>query len=1228
MNNKSVLRVAVLSESSKNRDENEYVDYNDEFFDISIDYIQGIANELGLKTEVISYPSIRKIYSAVLSGEVDLASGFTRTDKREHHFLFTDAMYTSTISVGYRNTDKVLEKEVELNWVCVSDTIYCDLLESRGYLHIKKVNCFLEAIRSLNEGESDAILDSYVSLIEYLNDTNLVMGKVYTPIWAKPIHVASFTRADNQLLVGIINKILNREKLGLTKYTIVSGSPYHQIDKMNAIVQSNQQFKKPIRFTLEDDIYPMFYRTSSGYTTGYVLDILNLLESRSNLSFEYVPLAKGETPEKLISEGKVDLLPVIVNETRDVNQVWSTKPYLKLKFVSMELKKGVDPSVEKVGVLLAGQHEENYMDSLNESNFGEHVEYFTDFMKLVVALDENKIQRAFVSENLVDIIIAQQIDQRFIVNSDVYRSVNLSMGVASNNRLLADVLNGTFMALNDYELKTIKRNYTMFNVSYGYEKTGVTKIIIAAIFVFFFLIFLGGWGWKNLSKKIYHSKKEAQHTKNELDLLQGIIDGLPTQVFIHDGNNHLLMTNCEEFVSGNCTKCKMRSKTGRSDLLVENAREIQHVIQNNDVIDRVTEIKNCHLQMKSVHLYRKCIVNNLGKTPLVLTAISDVTKQKEQQAELMNATEMAKGAVVAREQFLASMSHELRTPIAGMSGLIEMLKMQLKESESKLILDNIAAATHNLHMLVNDILDFSKMEANQLQLDLNKTCLIRDICEVLRTHHVAANKKDLYFEIEFEPTNINEVEIDNLRLNQILHNILSNAIKFTSRGGVTVQVNIHQSKINVNVADTGAGMTEDQKLKVFDPFVQADSSISRKYGGTGLGLAIVKDLVHLMGGELSIKSIIGIGTRVNFWLPLQVSSYFSQKLSSMNAVYSGDGNHIRQWLEIWTGECCLDKVIDVEVYHNGERKLTNSVHDILLCQSVSDFKRTDRKITKITESPLYPDLLLDTLFSIHSGDSEKTSYDLSQFIGNVLIAEDNQINQFLIRKQLTSLGVNVKIVSDGEAAFKLLQQHHQDFDLLFTDCHMPNMDGFELTNKIRTELPQFNGKPIIGCTAADARAKSNCSYNYEFDDILYKPYGIDKMARILSQHLPISSNHTKGKSIEGTEEYWWEKFSDDEKEVMINIFLKSMSEDLEKLKKLQSKNQGDHNLIREVAHRIKGGAMSININDISEPAERLEEASVCRDDNLDFHMSKLISVISKYIQKTEQWSTNNDNQIP
>ncbi|QUJ68879.1 transporter substrate-binding domain-containing protein [Photobacterium sp. GJ3] len=844
--NKSVLRVAVLSE---NNDEQERVDRNDEFFDISIDYIQGIADELGLKTQVISYPSVRNIYSAVLTGEVDLASGFTRTAKREHHFIFTDSMYSSTIAVGYRNTDKVLEKESELNWVCVSDTIYCDILEERGYLHIKKVNSFFEAVDSLNEGESDTILESYVSLIEYSNDTNIVMGKLYTPMWAEALKVSAFARPDNQLLINVINKVLKREKLGQTKHTIVSESPYHKTDKINAMVQKNELFKEPIRYTLENDLYPMFYRTVSGHVTGYVLDVLNRLESRSNLNFEYVPLIEGETPEEMLAEGKVDLLPIIINETRDVNQIRSTKPYLKIKFVSMELKEGVDPSIEKVGVLLAGQHEESYMDSLNESDFGDHVEYFTDFMQLVVALDDHEIQRAFVSENVVDLIIAQQIDQRFVVNFDVYRSVNLSMGVSANNRLLADVLNGTFMTLNDFELKELKRNYTMFNVSYGYEKTGVIKIIVAGILAFVFLILVGYWGWKNLSRKISHSKKEAQHTQKELDLLQGIINGLPIQVFIHNSNNQLLLTNCEEFIHGRCTSCEMKPEMVNSDYLIENPQEIQRVIQDNDVVDRVTEIKNCRLQMKAVHIYRKCIVNNRGKGPLVLTAINDVTKQKEQQAELIAATELAKGAVVAREQFLASMSHELRTPIAGMSGLIEMLMMQLKESESKLILDNIAAATHNLHMLVNDILDFSKLEANQLQLDLNKTCLIREICEVLRTHHVAANKKNLYFELDFQPTDINEVEIDNLRLNQILHNILSNAIKFTSRGGVTVHVNIQMDRVDVNISDTGTGMTEEQKIKVFDPFVQADGSISRKYGGTGLGLTIVKDLVSLMGGN-------------------------------------------------------------------------------------------------------------------------------------------------------------------------------------------------------------------------------------------------------------------------------------------------------------------------------------------------------------------------------------------
>ncbi|QUJ68878.1 response regulator [Photobacterium sp. GJ3] len=354
-------------------------------------------------------------------------------------------------------------------------------------------------------------------------------------------------------------------------------------------------------------------------------------------------------------------------------------------------------------------------------------------------------------------------------------------------------------------------------------------------------------------------------------------------------------------------------------------------------------------------------------------------------------------------------------------------------------------------------------------------------------------------------------------------------------------------------------------------------------------------------------------------------SNFSQNLSSLNAAYSGDEQHIQQWLTIWTGESCVDHEVDVELYHHGNFKLSENSHHILLCQSVTDFKRTDRKLTKLLASPLYPDLLLDSLISISSGVTDEPLYIVNQFIGSVLVAEDNQINQLLIRKQLTKLGVDVQIVSDGEAAYSLLQQHHQDFDLLITDCHMPNMDGFELTNKIRSELPQFNDKPIIGCTAADVRAKPNCSYEYEFDDMLYKPYGIDKMARLLSLYLPLENNVSQEETVEVAQGHWWENFSDDEQEIMANIFLQSMSGDLDKLKKYQMKNQGDHNSIRQLSHRIKGGALSINIDEISDHAKRLEEATERRDENLDIYLSSLTQVMHKYIQQTEKWLKHNAN---
>ncbi|MFH4593681.1 transporter substrate-binding domain-containing protein [Vibrio alginolyticus] len=1224
LSNTKVLKVAVLSE---NNDERETVDRNDEFFDITIDYMRGIANVLGINLDIVNYQSVSAVYDAVENKEVDLAAGFTPTLDRSRRFVFTAPLFQSSAAAGYVSKDKARRDPANLHWVCVEGTVYCSILEKNGFAKIKKESSFFNAVQTLNKGEADAIYESYVSLIEYMKDSNVQLDKLTIPFWSEPLDVAAFTATDNPQIVSIINKIIANELAGKNKFPITSPSPYHATDKLSVYLKNEKKFLKPLKYTIEDDIYPMFYKTSSGHYTGFVKDIIELVEDRTNLKFEYVPRKDGMTSEQMLKEGSIDLLPLIVNETKDINLIQLSKPYIRLKYLAMELKDSDDVSKEKVGVLLADEHEKKYMDSLNESSFGPNASYYFDFNDVVEALDNHEIGRAFVSEHLVDLIIAQQVDERFKINNKIYRTINISMGVSSDDPMLLRVLNSTLATFDEFELNKLKRNYTMFNVNYGYDKQGVETIAYIGLIVLLSLAVVVCFAWIRLKGEVTLSTTEAKHTQKELEFLQSIINGLPVQVFIHDHDQKLILTNCEEFRLGKCSQCKMKSDD--DDELVENFAEIKRVFECDETVSRIVDINNCNLDMSSVHYFRKKISHKNSNKQLVLTAINDITTQREQELKLIDASQKANESVIARERFLASMSHELRTPIAGMSGLLEMLKLKANDDESLVIIENIESSTQNLHLLVNDILDFSKLEAEQLQIDINPTNIFRELGKVIRNHSIAAKDKGLNFDIDWEFSDCCEYFVDSLRLSQIMNNLLSNAIKFTAKGSIRVSIELQAEKLEVSVTDTGEGMTEEQRQKVFDPFVQADSSTARRFGGTGLGLTIVKKLVEMMNGELTIHSALGLGTKVSFWFPVEKDQRRKEMLPLQNVKYVGDNRLVRSWV---SGEQIESEEPLIVIYDRKYAKKASAVESkaIVLCPSVQDFVHRTGEVIEVSSNPIYPDLIFDALLSHREGAKQLGGTETRKMKGHVLVAEDNPINRLLIEKQLRELGISAEIVNDGRAALEAIRERASDFDLLITDCHMPFVDGFELARTIRNEISVFDSKAIIGCTAADARSEMQQN-DALFDDLLFKPYGLDMLTRIVSKHLEsnmTSNSEKRGKALKGELSDgpgWLLNIDNSEQAFMAKVFIDSIESDLSKLSATIETSNTDLIRAKSIAHRVKGGAAVVGAESILRAAKDVESLS---SDDQQQHVqliTELTHAMEYELELVRKWLRKNEN---
>jgi PAS domain S-box-containing protein len=558
-------------------------------------------------------------------------------------------------------------------------------------------------------------------------------------------------------------------------------------------------------------------------------------------------------------------------------------------------------------------------------------------------------------------------------------------------------------------------------------------------------------------------------------------------------------------------------------------------------------------------LYLAISTVNVGAHPVYTAIVRDLTETRDRMQELAKARDDALAADRAKSQFLAVMSHEIRTPMNGLLGMLELLRdSQLSRQQQELI-DTAEQSGNLLLNLINDILDLSKIEAGKLdvqEIDFDLRGTVEEITAMVAS---SVRDKDLEVASFVEPEVPGRVRGDPYRVRQVLMNLMGNAVKFTPTGEVVAHVTVEafhgdEVLLRVRVRDTGIGIEPDVMPGLFRPFVQADSSTTRRYGGTGLGLIISKRLVELMGGEIGVDSTPQQGS--TFWFTLRLrhsrdeAPSHSEDLRGVRVLIVDDNATNRLILERYLANwgALTESVVDgrsaldaLRCALRAENPFALAILDLQmpemdgleLAERISgDQALADTRLMMLSSmghpgagarragiaisllKPVRQSLLRDAVVKVLGRTPKGAGIGIPEppaaepapkpeaaYRARVLVAEDNPVNQTVAVAMLRRLGIDADLVENGQLAIEALAAH-EPYDLVLMDVQMPVLGGLEATRRIRDACDGQDAIPIIAMTAAASNSDRDACLAAGMNDFVAKPFERAQLESVLRQWLP------------------------------------------------------------------------------------------------------------------------------
>jgi signal transduction histidine kinase/CheY-like chemotaxis protein/HPt (histidine-containing phosphotransfer) domain-containing protein len=597
-------------------------------------------------------------------------------------------------------------------------------------------------------------------------------------------------------------------------------------------------------------------------------------------------------------------------------------------------------------------------------------------------------------------------------------------------------------------------------------------------------------------------------------------------------------------------------------------------------------------------------------------------------------------ATRVKSEFLANMSHEIRTPMNGVLGMIELLGGTSLDDKQRRFVATLEGSAQGLMTVLNDILDFSKIEAGKLKIAY-EPCSVRDVVEeVAELFAGRAHKKRLELTCHIDADLPDMLELDGDRLRQVLSNLTSNAVKFTERGQVVIRARPSEgNRVRFEVQDSGIGIKQETAHQLFDAFVQADGSMTRRYGGTGLGLTICRQLVVLMGGEIGAIGEPGVGSTFWFTLPLRAVAGAQPKTLDEPRykvktliVDDNETNRVvleelmKRWnipsVSLDNAEAALMEVEQAEASGEpfgmilsdlnmpdidgaslaralavgGNGPMSRSRFILLTSSDADTVDGVGDCIDGILQKPVRAQHLVRTMNTVLAGSANvapRRRTGAPQAAARspipILVVEDNPVNQEVMREALLALGYISHMVGNGKLALEALDE--RKYPLIFMDCQMPVMDGYQATREIRRREGGGPRLPIVAVTAHAFGEERDKVLAAGMDDYITKPVRQAALMEAIGRWWPEGARGEPGSEVEPFAPQSTQRATSEPDatppEAVLRAFVRVVPGQIGEIE--QAIAASDPKALAAAAHKLKGGCLALGAATMASLCAQLEK---------------------------------------